>query len=117
MRMIPNLAIAALVMAGSLSFVTESIANQGEKDYNRFLCDHCHGKDGKSPKTDIVPVIAGKSADFIVKEAGDILSGVRKGRGVVMHAKYYSIQATSESCDVGPSPTELQGIANWLSKL
>ncbi|MBF8272893.1 MAG: hypothetical protein HW380_1998 [Magnetococcales bacterium] len=107
--------VATVTVLGMLIPSSNSLADEGEKKYLSFLCDNCHGKDGKSPKSDIIPVIGGKGYDFIRKEAADILSGERKGRAVVMHAKYYSTQATSESCDIGPSATELDSIAKWLS--
>ncbi|MBF0146238.1 MAG: hypothetical protein HQL84_09405 [Magnetococcales bacterium] len=116
MRILKSLTFAAIVMVGSFSFATISMANDGEKTYYRFLCDHCHGKDGKAPKADTIPSIGGKSAELIRKEAGNILSGERKGRATVMHAKYYSAQATSEACDTGPNAAELESIANWLAQ-
>lgn len=109
--------ISAVFFCVGTAFLTcsASAMDEGEKLYTQFQCSHCHGQDGKKPASDVIPTIGGKSADFIRKEAADILSGARTGRATVMHAKYYSSEATGSACDVGPKSEELDKIATWLA--
>ncbi|MBF0427472.1 MAG: c-type cytochrome [Magnetococcales bacterium] len=89
--------------------------HEGEILYYKHLCNHCHGTDGANPKDEIVPKLKGKDAAFLKQEARAILDGTRKGKAVVMHAKYYSSEATSGACDTGPKNEELDKIAAWLA--
>ncbi|MBF0183871.1 MAG: c-type cytochrome [Magnetococcales bacterium] len=87
--------------------------DEGEILYHRHSCNQCHGVEGKMPKSDMIPKIGGRDAEFIKRESVAIIGGSRKTSAMTMHDKTQS--EAIMSCDVGPSDEELGQIAAWLS--
>jgi cytochrome c553 len=75
-------------------------------------CANCHGADGKSPKSKLVPKLAGKPADKLFEKAQKILKGEDlSDEALLMH----SAVGYSQSCDSPPTDPELKSITAWLA--
>ena len=75
-------------------------------------CANCHGADGKSPKSKLVPKLAGKPADKLYEKANKILKGTDlTDEQMLMH----SAVGYSQSCDSPPNDVELKTITVWLA--
>jgi mono/diheme cytochrome c family protein len=90
----------------------ESAATSGQDLFQFHGCINCHGADGKSPVSKLVPELAGKPADELYDKATTILSG--KGtteESKLMHAAFYS----PSNCDAAPTDEQVKAITAWLA--
>ena len=95
---------------------SEASAAPGQRLFLAYGCGNCHGNDGVSPTSAFVPLLKGKSRDYILTNAGAIFSGERSGGNAsLMHNQYCSGDDGEQICDQAPSPAELAAIADWLT--
>ena len=113
-----NLRVACLWLC--LPFVAfagetgEKVLN-GEKLFEKYGCTNCHGEDGIHPTSKYVPVLRGKSADYIYRNAYAIFSGDRANRKInAMHDQFCIGEEPEEGCYPIPSSQDLKAIASWL---
>ncbi len=65
---------------------------------------HCHGTQGKHPRSKYVPELGGKSADKLLAKVTKILAGEDlTDESMLMH----SAIAYSQSCDASPNDSDL----------
>ena len=87
-------------------------ALSGSKLFEYHGCNNCHGDNGSSPVSHVVPSLAGKPADTLYAKGKRILSGKGETQeSGLMHAALYS----PSQCDSPPTDVELRQITIWLS--
>jgi rhodanese-related sulfurtransferase len=87
----------------------------GKKLFEKHGCTNCHGEDGIHPTSKYVPVLRGKSSDYLFENAQAIFSGLHKSSKTrFMHDQFCIGEAKEEGCYPPPTRVELQVIANWL---
>jgi cytochrome c553 len=107
-------ACLATVLAAPFAVVEaeQAGAEDGAELFKFHGCVNCHGADGRSPVSKMVPELAGKSADDLYSKATKILSGEEAtDEAKIMHAAFYS----PSSCDAPPTEEQLKSITSWLS--
>ncbi len=109
------LAIAATFVL-TMTSLTAAAADRGKLSGGELFayhgCANCHGADGKSPKSKLVPKLAGKPADKLYEKANKILKGTDlTDEQLLMH----SAVGYSQSCDSPPNDAELKTITAWLA--
>ena len=109
MKVRPQLALAALLAAGTL-LVPLTVRAEGLDGADLFAkktCIACHGKDAKTPIMTIYPRLAGQNADYAFNQMKDIKSGVRNnGQTAAMRGVMNLV-----------NEDEMRAIANWLDSL
>lgn len=84
--------------------------------FEKHGCTNCHGPDGIHPESKYVPVLRGKSADYIFQQASAIFSGEKtSGNTQFMHDQFCIGEVNDEGCYALPSTQDLHAIASWLS--
>lgn len=87
----------------------------GQVLFQRHGCANCHGADGATTVSRYVPVLKGKSADYIVSNALAIFRGERKqATAQLMHKQFCSERTDSGECKDAPPLDDIKAIANWL---
>ncbi len=106
---IVGLAFAATCAA---AFAEEASGPSGQELFKYHGCVNCHGADGKSPVSKLVPELAGKPADELYENAIKILSGEGgTEESKLMHAAFYS----PSNCDAPPTDEQVKSITAWLA--
>lgn len=112
-----NKSNASLLMASIIVVSGQAVASQAEegKDlFRQYGCITCHGEGAKDPASEIIPVLAGRSHEYVYNKAKKILSGGGDTRGAkIMHSHFYS----SEQCDAVPPDEVLSAIAAYVSSV
>jgi cytochrome c553 len=115
MRNAPIVCSLALVVSSALTggaFAEESGDMSGPDLFKFHGCVNCHGADGKSPVSKLVPELAGKPADELYDKATKILSGEGgTEESKLMHAAFYS----PSNCDSPPTDEQVKAITAWLA--
>jgi mono/diheme cytochrome c family protein len=84
----------------------------GQELFQFHGCVNCHGADGKTPVSKLVPELAGKPADQLYDHATRILSGEgASDEAKLMHAAIHS----PANCNAPPSQSEIKTITSWLA--
>ncbi len=87
----------------------------GQVLFETHGCSNCHGPDGVHPEAKYVPILRGKSADYLLKQANAIFSGADgEGRAHFMHDQFCIGETPNEGCYPLPSALALREIADWL---
>ncbi|WP_296900474.1 c-type cytochrome [Thiohalocapsa sp.] len=107
-----SLVCLALVTASAASLAEEASDQSGQELFKFHGCANCHGADGKSPVSKLVPELAGKPADELYANATKILSGEGTSEeSKLMHAAFYS----PSNCDSPPTDEQVKLITGWLA--
>lgn len=113
-----NVRIASLLLCMPfVSFAGELTeeALKGEKLFKKYGCTNCHGENGVNPTSKYVPVLKGKSADYIYRNAYAIFGDDRASRKIhAMHDQFCIGEEPEEGCYPIPSSQDLRTIASWL---
>ena len=108
---------ASLLMASVIVVSGQVAASQVEEGKNLFRqygCITCHGEEAKDPASEIIPVLAGRSQEYVYNKAKKILSGEGDTRGAkIMHSHFYS----AAQCDAVPPDEVLNSIAAYVSSV
>jgi rhodanese-related sulfurtransferase/cytochrome c553 len=89
--------------------------NPGQILFQRYGCANCHGADGAATVSRYVPILKGKSADYITENALAIFRGERKqATAQIMHRQFCSEKTDSGECKDAPPLQDIKTIANWL---
>lgn len=113
-RSINACALATVVASGlALNVNAEESGSMSGQDLFEFHgCVNCHGADGKTPVSKLVPELAGKPADELYDKATKILSGEGgTEESKLMHAAFYS----PSNCDSPPTDAQVKDITAWLA--
>jgi mono/diheme cytochrome c family protein len=104
---------AALVLSvASTTALSEEAEMSGAELFKFHGCVNCHGADGKTPVSKLVPPLAGKPADELYTNATKILSGEGASEEAkLMHAAFYS----PSNCDAPPTDAQVKSITAWLA--
>jgi cytochrome c553 len=104
---------AVLASTVSLSAVAEdSGAMSGQELFKFHGCVNCHGADGRTPVSKLVPELAGKPSEELYNKATKILSGEGgTEESKLMHAAFYS----PSNCDSPPTDEQVKSITAWLA--
>jgi rhodanese-related sulfurtransferase/cytochrome c553 len=87
----------------------------GQVLFQKHGCANCHGADGATTVSRYVPVLKGKSAEYITENALAIFRGERKqATAQLMHKQFCSERTDSGECKDAPPLDDLKAIANWL---
>jgi cytochrome c553 len=103
------------LFAGLQGAIAEEAVDEskGAELFNFHGCVNCHGADGKSPVSKMVPELAGKPAGELYSKATKILSGdAETDEARLMHAAFYS----PSSCDAPPTDAQIKSITSWLAE-
>jgi len=104
-----NVASAADVPAG------DAAPDPGQELFERHGCTNCHGADGIHPESKYVPILRGKSSDYLYRHASRIFDGEHASdKTVFMHDQFCIGQVQEEGCYPPPSAQDLRIIADWL---
>jgi cytochrome c553 len=80
-----NVASAADVPAG------DAAPDPGQELFERHGCTNCHGADGIHPESKYVPILRGKSSDYLYRHASRIFDGEHASdKTVFMHDQFCS---------------------------
>jgi cytochrome c553 len=113
-RSIAAYALATVVTSG-MAFTAnaeEAGAMSGEELFKFHGCVNCHGADGKTTVSKLVPELAGKPADELYEKATKILAGEGTSEEAkLMHAAFYS----PSNCDSPPTDDQVKNITAWLA--
>lgn len=103
----------ALATASAIGFAEEASEPSGAELFKFHGCVNCHGADGKSPVSKLVPELAGKPARDLYQKATKILSGEGgTEESKLMHAAFYS----PSNCDSPPTDAQVKEITLWLAE-
>ncbi|WP_200347058.1 c-type cytochrome [Halochromatium glycolicum] len=112
---LPMMSFLTLLVASQTTVKAEEDSLQGQQGADLFKfhgCVNCHGADGKSPVSKMVPELAGKPAGELYSKATKILSGEGESdEAKLMHAAFYS----PSSCDAPPTDAQIKSITAWLA--
>jgi rhodanese-related sulfurtransferase len=109
-------AICAIAVSFPLYAEQREGLPEGKKLFQKYGCTNCHGANGVNPTSKHVPVLRGKSADYIVENATAIFGGKEKSDEThFMHEQFCIGEVKEEGCYPPPTRAELRVIANWLS--
>jgi rhodanese-related sulfurtransferase/cytochrome c553 len=87
----------------------------GQELFEEHGCTNCHGKDGIHPESKYVPILRGKSSDYLYRHATDIFAGEEASdKTVFMHEQFCIGAVQEEGCYPPPSAEDLRVIADWL---
>ena len=105
------------IVAQTTEIAPGSPQDNGAKLFTEYGCNHCHGLDGATPAAKYVPVIKGKTQDQIKAGIESIFGGNNANRmAALMHDNYCQDEADGgTSCSSGPTDSELEEIASWLT--
>ncbi|MBK1618267.1 c-type cytochrome [Lamprobacter modestohalophilus] len=104
--------LTLLLSAHAVVQAEDANEDAGAELFKFHGCVNCHGADGKSPVSKMVPELAGKPADELYSKATKILAGEGSNdEAKLMHAAFYS----PSSCDAPPNDEQVKSITEWLS--
>ena len=110
--------VLCLGLTLSCGVVAEQPAQEvvaGGKLFEQYGCTNCHGPEGVHPSSKHVPVLKGKSADYLFERATAILTATGADAQMhAMHAQFCVGETPEEGCYPKPSSEELSAIAAWL---
>jgi rhodanese-related sulfurtransferase len=85
--------------------------------FNTLGCASCHGENGTEPVSRYVPVLKGKSEDYLYDTATKIFSGdTGSVQSTFMHTQFCIGQKPIEGCYTPPTDDQLRVITSWLSE-
>lgn len=88
---------------------------EGQKLFQIYGCTNCHGANGVHPSAKYVPMLKGKSADYLHEQAVAIFGGESmSSKTAFMHDQFCIGAAQEEGCYPVPTASELRVIAEWL---
>lgn len=112
LTIVPLLMLAAGV---ALAVDADQDRAKGQVLFEEHGCTNCHGPEGVHPEARYVPVLRGKPADDLYRQALAIFAGEEvSDRTVFMHDQFCIEQAQDEGCYPPPNEHELRIIADWL---
>ena len=107
--------LGVLLSQGAVAESTAQDGASGQALFAQYGCTNCHGPEGIHPTSQHVPVLKGKSADYLFERAASILSGEGPTGAVhPMHQQFCVGEQPQEGCYPKPSSEELRAIAAWL---
>ena len=112
--------VVLFALTANAIFAAEVPASDAEQDpgqalFERHGCTNCHGADGIHPESKFVPILRGKSADYLYRHATSIFGGEHASeKTVFMHDQFCIGQVQEEGCYPPPSAQDLRIIAAWL---
>lgn len=106
-----SLLLASLVLVSGSGMAAQE---EGETLFRQYGCITCHGEQAKDPASEIIPVLAGRSEQYVFSKARKILAGEGETRGAkIMHEHFYS----SAQCDAAPNDAVLSSIAAYIASV
>ena len=114
LNILTRLIISLALIAPSPQIFAE--AEEGKRLFENHGCTNCHGENGIHPTSRYVPILKGKSAEYLYNNASAIFSGKHISRqSRVMHEQFCIGEVKEEGCYAPPGDADLMTIAKWLS--
>jgi rhodanese-related sulfurtransferase len=87
----------------------------GQQLFEKHGCTNCHGSEGIHPTSKYAPVLKGKPADYLYRNALAIFGGdTKSSKTRFMHDQFCIGEEQEEGCYPPPLAADLRVIADWL---